>query len=280
MATDIDNKIVRGAVMKAAFQDLREKVYTRTEVDGAIDARKFKTVGGEAITGEGDIPFPEALTEWQRNYLNKLQDDEVKSKFAVTLAVTPSSKESGGTPTALTLTATVKYGGTNVDATVTSKNGLTFTKSSTGVYTASTSYAVPTDKKGTHTQSYGVTAAYTRDGVAMSKDASATFSLYTQCRILQTASTAAPAATAIAAASNKRRAITGTYSIPVTPGQYVWLCVPLGLTMISDIKSSGFGVPYEAPVDVDVTVGTEVTTFKCYRIAGAPQSSPMNVAIS
>lgn len=219
------------------------------------------------------------LSPWQQKYLENLEEQEVKGKFSVSLSASPASKEIDGTATSITLTATVKYDGKPVEATVTGKDGLTFTGSG-GTYRATATYAVPAQKKGTYLQNYGVTAAYTHEGTALSKDASASFTLYAQCRILQTAGTAAPAASVIAAATVKRRAITGTYDIATERGKYVWLCVPDGLTGVSKITSSGFGVPFEAAVNVDVPFGSQTVTYRCWRVSGAPQVDKMSVVVS
>lgn len=261
MPESIDQKIVTEPVLTAALQEVRAHVNTKKENE---DALKELNV----------------LTPWQKEYLDGIQDAEVKSKMAVAVALSPASKETVGTETAITVTATVKYDNVLVDAEVTGKDGLVFTKKSTGTYTASASYPVPANDNGSNTKSYGASVTYDLNGTKITKEASATFTLYSQCAILQTAGTALPTEAQIKAATNKRRQITGTYDIQVTAGQYVWLCVPKGLTQIKDIKSSGFGVPFEAAQTVSVTVGTQTVTYNCYRISGAPQSSPMGVVIS
>ena len=256
-----EDRPVREKTLKKVVKTMRDVMYNRKEVDEKVD----KVLG---------------LSTWQKEYLEGIQDAEVKSKMAVAVSLSPASKETVGTETAITVTATVKYDNVLVDAEVTGKDGLVFTKKSTGTYTASASYPVPTNDNGSNTKSYGASATYDLNGTKITKEASATFTLYSQCAILQTAGTALPTEAQIKAATNKRRQITGTYDIQVTAGQYVWLCVPKGLTQIKDIKSSGFGVPFEAAQSVSVTVGTQTVTYNCYRISGAPQSSPMSVVIS
>lgn len=245
---------------------MTEKIVTKPALEAFAGAMKDQLDG-------------RVLSTWQQKYLSDLEEQEVKSKFAVTLAVSPASKEIDGTATSLTLTATVKYDGQPVEATLTSASGLTFTGSN-GTYKATTTYAKPTEKLGNYSKSYSVTAAYTHDGTAMSKDASANFSLYAQSRILQTAGTDAPTSAVIAAATVKRRGITGTYDIVTEKGKYVWLCVPQGLTGVTKITSSGFGVPIEDPVNVDVAFGTQTVTYRCWRVSGAPQVDKMSVVVS
>ena len=260
---DVKNsdKLVTENTLEIALTAVREHVNTKKEDEEALQKLNV-------------------LTDWQKKYLEGVEDAEVKSKMAVAVALSPASKETAGTETAITVTATVKYDNVLVDAEVVGKDGLEFTKKSTGTYTASASYPVPANDNGSNTKSYGCSATYDLDGTKITKEASATFTLYSQCAILQTAGTTLPTAEQIKAATNKRRAITGTYDIPVTASQYVWLCVPKGLTQIKDIKSGGFAVPYEAAQTVSVTVGTQTVTYNCYRISGAPQSTPMSVVIS
>ena len=56
--------------------------------------------------------------------------------------------------------------------------------------------------------------------------------------------------------------------------------MPEGIGSVSKITSSGFAVPFEAAVNVSVAFGTQTVNFKCYRISGAPQTSPMDVNVS
>ena len=221
----------------------------------------------------------DALTPWQKAYLERLEEQEVRSKFAVAMSATPSSKEIDGTDTAVRLTVRPTYDGKGVDAVVTGKDGVVFSGSG-GVYTADVVWPAPTDTKGTYSKSWGAGVEYNLNGTMLSKDVSASVGLYAQCRVLQTAGTDAPAAEAIKSAVVKRRGITGSYDITVVPGQYVWLCVPDGLTGVSGVTSSGFGVPLEPPVSVTVAWGASRVLFRCWRVSGAPQSSPMSVVVS
>lgn len=221
----------------------------------------------------------DALTPWQKAYLENLEDQEVRKKFAVAMSAAPASKEIDGAATAVRLTVRPTYDGKGVDAVVTGKDGVVFSGSG-GVYTADVVWAVPAETKGTYSRSWGAVVEYNLNGTVLSKDVSAAVGLYAQCRVLQTAGTDAPAAEAIKSAVMKRRGITGSYDITVVPGQYVWLCVPDGLTGVSGVTSSGFGVPLEPPVSVTVAWGASRVLFRCWRVSGAPQSSPMRVVVS
>ena len=246
----------------------------------------LKTVNGISLWADEDEDNIEiagggsSLTPWQQNYLDGLEDAEVKSKFAVSLSASPSSKEIDGQATLISLTAKATYNGAAVEAEYTWSGESELTMDDDSHKTAKYTYAVPTAKKGSYSKSFTVKAKYNLNGSVIEKSASASFSLYAQCRILQTDGTGVPDAAAIAACSYKRRNITGTYDITVTPGKYVWLCVPDGVGSVSKITSGGFAVPFEAAVNVDAMFGSQTVTFRCYRISGAPQSSPMSVTIS
>ena len=256
------------------------------------DRGLFKTINGKSLFGQGDISIEgggtggDCLTPWQRQYLADLEESEIKSKFGVQLTLSPSSYEIDGNPVRIELKARHTYDGKPVYAQVddTSGSGLLFaTEDSplpTGVSVSSFLFQVPDEKKGSYTRTFSVRAGYTREGTLIQKTASATFTLYAQCRILQTEGTEAPAPATIAAAANKRRSISGTYDIPLTPGQYVWLCVPEGTGAVNTISSGGFAVPFEAAVSVDVPFGSQTVTYRCWRISGAPLDDSMRVTVN
>ena len=242
---------------------------TSSETDG--DDREYLTQVNKCTGGSG-------LTPWQEQYLKGLEEQEMVAKFSASATATPSSKEIDGTDTDVVISVSPTFDGSPVEATVTSA-GLTFAKSG-NAYKATAPFPKPTGTSGYYTKSWPVKVTYTKDGKTMEKNLNPSFSLYAQCRILQTAGTTAPTAAEITAATNKRRNITGSYQITITPNQYVWLCVPEGIGSVSKITSSGFAVPFEAAVNVSVAFGTQTVNFKCYRISGAPQTSPMDVNVS
>lgn len=211
-----------------------------------------------------------------------MEEQQQASKFAVSLSASPASKEIDGTATAIQLTARATYEGQPVAAAFSFANDseLTFEeKQLVGVEKANYVYQVPTGRAGQYSKSFQVTATYTRNGKAMSKTATATFSLYARARILQTAGTTAPTAAEVAAAITKRSDIRGSYAVPIEAGKYVWLCVPSGAVTIRSITSSGFAVPFEAPVTVAVVFGAQTVDYECYRLSGAPETSPVQITV-
>lgn len=224
------------------------------------------------------------LTPWQQQYLQGLEDKEFASRFSVSVSVNPSGKEMDGTATSVRITVRTSFDGKPVDATVSDTSGLelSYLSVSTGVYEAVHEIAAPcVDETGKMSRSFGVSASYTPEGGSgLTRTGSASVQLYAQCRIMQTVTAEAPDGAEIAAATNRRRSITGTYDIPVEPGKYVWLCVPSGIGSVSKVTSSGFAVPVEPPVEIKVPCGTATVRYRCWRISGAPQSSPMSVVVS
>lgn len=57
--------------------------------------------------------------------------------------------------------------------------------------------------------------------------------------------------------------------------KYLWLCVP-NTRSINKVTSSGFDVPFLAPVEASTPLGT----YKCYRTKDLPGTDPMTIVIS
>lgn len=57
--------------------------------------------------------------------------------------------------------------------------------------------------------------------------------------------------------------------------KYMWLCVPNTMS-INKVTSSGFDVPFLAPVEASTPLGT----YKCYRTKDLPGTDPMTIVIS
>lgn len=57
--------------------------------------------------------------------------------------------------------------------------------------------------------------------------------------------------------------------------KYLWLCVPNTMS-INNVTSSGFDIPFLAPVEASTTLGT----YKCYRTQDLPGTDPMTIVIS
>lgn len=68
----------------------------------------------------------------------------------------------------------------------------------------------------------------------------------------------------------------GNYSMEVSEGQYVWLCIPSTMN-INKVTSSGFDVPMENPLLIPVT---NKDTYKCYRSSNSFTAGTFNFTIN
>lgn len=68
----------------------------------------------------------------------------------------------------------------------------------------------------------------------------------------------------------------GSGSMNVSEGNYVWFCVPSTMT-INKVTSSGFDVPMEAPINVEVS---GKGTYKCYRSSNTFKAGTFTYQIS
>lgn len=225
---------------------------------------------GKAIRG---------VSEWGRDYLLKQYEEECLSKLTCELAFSPSNgSELTGKPT-LTVTATVKYDGTLVDPTSIGKattGAPHLTKQSTGVYQGSAEVpSSSTNGKLSFTVTYNV--VYN----GLTKQFRNTFVQYAPIYIGSSAATSVPESS-VSSFTNKyvKSSCAGEYSLTITSGQYVYICIPSFMSL-TKVTSSGFDVPLEAAETFTVILSDDSTvSYKAYRTSSKPQSSPMNIEIA
>lgn len=226
-----------------------------------------------------EVDEKSSLTPWQEDYLKRQEEAERLSKFTATLSVTPSANELTGENVELTLTATTKYNGKAVSSEVTPTSAnlkdVVFTNG-VGHYV----YNSPASSTGKETLSLTVKCVYTDDLGKIEKSASASQTRYAPIKFLSSAASLSLTSSAILSATQKqvKSAIKGDYTIAFTAGEYVWVCIPSFLTA-TKFTSEGFGVPMEEPVTVNVPIGSTSVSYKCYRVSGKPQTSPMKLTI-
>lgn len=234
------------------------------------------------------------VTEWGRGYLQRQQEAEQLSKLAASLSFSPASGSemiggSEGFHVTLTLKltfdgkaatgATVKLVSSGSTPAFTGVDG-TLTESDTpGTYTASV------DKQealsvtdGKISQTFRVQVSY--NGLTKTFDYS--YAQYAAIRFVSKAGTATVTAAEVGAATVKyvKASVGGSYSVAHTAGQYLWICVP-GFMSVNKATSGGFDAPLEAAQSVTgVNSGEVSVTYKCYRMSGAAQSSPVSLVIS
>lgn len=224
-----------------------------------------------------------ALTSWQRSFLEGKESEERTASYSVALAQAGVAQEFDGKAVTYNLTATVKFAGAGVDAQVTGSSanlsGVALAKSAAGQYKHSATVQPPATSTGSIATSFSVKAKYTDEYGSLEKSASVSHTRIAPMRDVCAGADTPTAAQITAGAKYLKTSIGGDYSLTITPGQYVWLCVPAFLK-ITGATSSGFGVPLEAAVTVAVTIGSTTVNYSCYRTSSAPQSSPMNIKLS
>lgn len=236
---------------------------------------------GGGSGGDGPGCTCEGLTDWQKSFLAQQEEADRQGKYSVGLAVTGVTTEYTGTELRALLQATTKYNGEKVAATVkgTTENlsGVVFDGSGSATVVVS----VPATSTGRVSDAFTVRCEWNDGHGILSKTASATLTRYAPIRFLSKGGGEAPTSEEITAAVQKqvKGSIAGTYQIELTPGEYVWVCVPSFLTA-SGFTSGGFAVPMEAAVTVPVVIGGTTVTYRCHRTSGAPAKSPMSLTIS
>ncbi len=123
------------------------------------------------------------------------------------------------------------------------------------------------------TTSYSATATY--NGVT--KTASRTVSAYYPMYFGSSANTTLEESDILAMTKQSiKSSPSGTYSITVGQGEYLWLCVPSTMS-ISSVTSSGFEVPMESYITVTVT---DKTDYRCYRSTSSFNEGTVSIVIS
>lgn len=226
----------------------------------------YRTVWRELVDGAWTTWKYDGMTEWARNYMTELENADKLSKLKVSLALSANPSNGGefaGSDITITVTATVTYDGTLVDPTSISggESGFSsFTKQSTGVYVGTYTLSASSHTNGLLSKTLTVTAVYD----SMSKSASSTYSVYAPIKFGSLATQTADAASITGwAQSFVKSDVAGTYTVSVTSGNYLHICVPAFMA-VSSVTSSGFDVPVEAVQTVAVTVGSTTVNYNVY----------------
>lgn len=200
--------------------------------------------------------------------LNALQDVIFKQYLTVSIRSNTSLFETN-VSTKPVLTISVQFNGEEVTPTT-----LSLKKAGTEVtnVVGTKSY---TDETGIlTTTTYEVTISY--QGVT--KSASVTVRSYYAMYMGHSAKDSGLVETDITAMTKQaiKSSAAGNYTITgIQQGEYAWFCVPTEFT-INKMTSSGFDVPIEAPVTVQVA-GHD---YKCYRSSSALAAGDMSVTIA
>lgn len=234
----------------------------------------YFTTDTKAIVVNGN-KYGGYLSKAQEDYLKEKIEEEIQSKFAVSLSAN-TNPQAVGSP--ITYTVNVKYDNTAVDPTSISAtvNGSTVTptKSSTGVYTITVNCTTATDGQYAGLdQAVVVNASYTKDGVACTSSASSTARF--RAHVLYGVSTAETLTLPIPTAFSKvEKALTsaGTYTWTNSDAEaYYYICIPNGTTIAASLdQTKPQGVEGPLPVYFNKqsnTLKDTKVTYTVYRIA-------------
>ncbi len=234
------------------------------------------------------------VTAWGRDYLQRQQEAEQLSKLTAALTFSPASGSeliggSSGFHVTLTLKlsfdgkaatgATVKLVSSGSTPLFTGTGGSLVESDTPGTYTASVDKEDAVSvTSGSLSQTFRVQVSYN----GLTKNFDYGYSQYAAIRFVSKAGTATVTAAEVGAATVKyvKSKVAGEYSVAHTAGQYLWICVP-NFMSVAKATSGGFDAPLEPVQSVTgVNSGEVAVTYKCYRMSGPAQSSPVSLVLS
>lgn len=191
-----------------------------------------------------------------------LKDLVMNDKIVMSCSCVPSVIEKGS-PTSVKVTVTTRYNGTTVNATSESlMKGDAELSLSAGAFIDTVS----------DTTEYTYTATY------MGFTKTVTGRVLTSYPLFFGSSANTTLTSSEILGLNKqtpKNSPKGSYSLMTSAAQYVWLCIPQGMT-ISRVTSSGFDVPFENPITVTVD---GKGSYTCYRSSELFKASEFNFVI-
>lgn len=226
-----------------------------------------------------------SLTPWQREYLQGKEAEERAAKFSASMSLSGVAQEFDGEAVSYAVNVAVRFAGQGVEAAVTGTSANIrdgeFAAVGAGQYRRQAVIAPPATGNGSIGTSFSAKVTYTDEYGSLEKTVTASHTRYAPVRVLSKGGADAPSGDEIRSAAQKmvRASIAGDHTLTVTPGEYVWICVPAFMT-IKTVTSAGFAVPMEAAVEAAVVIGATTVSYRCYRTSSAPQSSPMNIKIT
>lgn len=293
--SEVDEKISSGGTFDPSIY------YNKTEVNALLDdkqdnisdldsiragaTRKFKTINGNSIEGEGDIEISSGSQITVDSELNDMSENPVQNK-AITSALTelqdycfPTSLEATVSP------SSIEWTGTSVQVSVGYKvlrNSKSVTADTVTInFNGETKILENTDcgsEKFTVTsQGYKSGSVSAKKGTTTIKNSPRGISVNLYLPVYYGFSKSTGKNDIVITELTKGGAsINGTITLNNDDAtKYLWLCVPSSMS-ISKVTSSGFDVPFLSPVDASTTLGS----YKCYRTQDLPGSGDMTIVIS
>ena len=240
------------------------------------------TTDKKSIVFNGENYGGDQLTDWQKEYLQQKEQEEMEAKYAVAVSISPSATFVKGTNTEVTTTVTVTYGGAAVDPTVLKGTGALasldniskFTKTATGKYTAKVTVNAAA--------TFGVQATYQ----GFTKSAQKSIQAYYRIRygVNGNASCGPSDIAALASTKGPQASAAGEYVFTFTANTYAWLCIPEGVTIPASLNGSN-PQGTEGPLPVFFTKtgtveGSDGISYTVFRIADMQAASTHTIKFS
>lgn len=238
-----------------------------------------------------DLLADAGLTAWQRQYLENLEAEVLKTQFSALVSLSESHVQFDGTDRQVTVYVSPKFNGAPVDAVVTGVSdnlaGKSFKKGSDGRYSATVTVPAPSAVRASSLdETFSVKVQYNHpDAGMMSMEQSATLSQYILSHVftspLDFEGVMPKLASFVAAAKSSAESLKGSHSVSIADGgEYVYFLVPRSVKSIR-VSSSGFEVPLSPrSLDGDISVGKSTLQYWVFRTASKPQSSPFAFDVS
>lgn len=235
--------------------------------------------GGGAIFIEGKkviqgVSVPEKQYLW-----DQLASKELAKYSAASISVTPNSNSWGfdTSSTDITFVFEARYNGVGI-ANVTSQTINSTAGTAVSDKTGQYSKVITCSASDTGKQSVSATFTFTYNNTGygtVTKSASASWTRYAKPVIISTTKGVNPTQSDITGATTAFSSdIKGTRTFTTTAGKDMWICTP-AYQSYSTIKSGGFDVPFDAPIQVVVNG----INYNCRRKTDTPSASTGTMTI-
>lgn len=293
--SEVDEKIASGSAFDSSLY------YNKNEVNLLLDdkqdnisdldsirsgaTRKFKTINGNSIEGEGDIEIPSGSqiivdSELDDTSENPVQNKTITSALAelqdycfptsLEATVSPSSMEWTGDSVEVSVGYKVLRNSKAVTADTVTINFNGETKTLENTNGGSEKFIVTS-------LGYKSGSVSAKKGSTVIKNSPRSISVNLYLPVYYGFSKATGKDDIVITELIKGgSSISGARTLNNDDAtKYLWLCVPYSMS-VNKVTSSGFDVPFLAPVEANTTLGS----YKCYRTQDLPGSGDMTIVIS
>lgn len=257
----------------------------KAKVDAAItEHQKLKTINGESLEGEGNIEIHGGSSVAVDSDLSDSSENPVQNKVITAALVElqdycfPISLEATVSP------SSVEWTGSSVEVTVWYKiirNSKAVVADTININFNGETKSIENESSGSEkfiitSQGYKSGSVSAKKGTTTIKNSPRSISVNLYLPVYYGFSKATGNDVVITDLTKGGSSISGTKILNNDDAtKYLWLCVPSSMS-ISKVTSSGFDVPFLAPVEASTTLGS----YKCYRTQDLPGSGEMTIVIS